>query len=128
LAKEPARVGRPSVYDQALAERIFDEIECGLSIEKIAALPSMPSKRTIYYWRRTIPEFRRGYFRAMTFRRFDHMDEIIKITRAIGDSVTVEAAKAKIATFQWLIAHDGPAAMEEDPGDNAKPKARSSRK
>ena len=76
----------------------------------------------------TIPEFRRGYFRAMTFRRFDHMDEIIKITRAIGDSVTVEAAKAKIASFQWLIAHDGPAAMEEDPGDNAKPKARSSRK
>jgi hypothetical protein len=112
------QVGRPSVYDQALAESIFDEIQCGVSIEKIAALPGMPSKRTIYYWRRTIPEFRRGYFRAMTFRRFDHMDEIIKITRAIGDSVTVEAAKAKIATFQWLIAHDGPATMGEYPGDD----------
>ena len=88
----------------------------------------LPLPKNTELWRRTIAEFRRGYFRAMAFRRFDHMDEIIKITRAIGDSVTVEAAKAKIATFQWLIAHDGPAAMEEDPGDNAKPKARSSRK
>jgi hypothetical protein len=59
----------------------------------------MPSKRTIYNWRRTIPEFRRGYCIAMAFRRFDHIDEIITITRAIGDSVTVEAAKAKIASF-----------------------------
>jgi hypothetical protein len=45
---QPTRVGRPSVYDQALAERIFDEIQCGVSIERIAALPGMPSKRTIY--------------------------------------------------------------------------------
>jgi hypothetical protein len=29
-------------------ERIFDEIECGVSIEKIAGLPGMPAKRT--YW------------------------------------------------------------------------------
>jgi hypothetical protein len=125
---QPARVGRPSVYDQALAERIFDEIACGLSIEKIAALPGMPAKRTIYYWRRTIPEFRRGYCRAMAFRRYDHIDEIITITRAIGTTEDVRSAKAKIASFQWLIAHDGPATMEEDPGDNAKPTARSSRK
>jgi hypothetical protein len=88
----------------------------------------MPSKRTIYYWRRTIPEFRRGYCIAMGFRRFDHIDEIIKITRALGDGMEIGVAKAKIASFQWLIAHDGPAAMEEDPGDNAKPTARSSRK
>jgi hypothetical protein len=83
----------------------------------------MPSKSTIYYWRRTIPEFRRGYFRAMAFRRFDHMDEIIKITRALADGMEIGAAKAKIASFQWLIA-----AMAEYPGDNAKPTARSSRK
>ena len=44
--------------------------------------------------------------------------EIINVTRAIGDSVTVEAAKAKIASFQWLIAHDGPAMMGEYPGDD----------
>jgi hypothetical protein len=61
--------GRPFVYSQELAERIFDEIECGLSIEKIASLPGMPSKRTIYNWRRTIPEFRREYFKVMDFRR-----------------------------------------------------------
>jgi hypothetical protein len=29
---QPARVGRPSVYDQALAERIFDKIQCGLRV------------------------------------------------------------------------------------------------
>jgi len=54
----------------------------------------------------------------MAFRRFDHIDEIIKITRAIGDGMEIGAAKAKIASFQWLIAHDGPATMGEYPGDD----------
>jgi hypothetical protein len=115
---QPARVGRPSAYSQELAERIFDEIESGLSIEKIATLPGMPSKRTIYHWRKTISEFRRGYFRAMAFRRFDHMDEMLTVARGGGNDVlTKEAlarAKQRIAVLQWLIAHDGPTAMEEE--------------
>jgi hypothetical protein len=113
---QPARVGRPSVYDQALAERIFDEIECGLSIEKIAALPGMPSKRTIYNWRRTISEFRRGYFRSMAFRRFDHIDEMLDVTRNASNNLKL--AKLRIAVLRWLIAHDGPATMGEYPGDD----------
>jgi hypothetical protein len=35
---------------------------------------------------------------------------------------------SRLAIFQWLIAHDGPAAMEEDPGDNPKRTTHSSRK
>jgi hypothetical protein len=54
----------------------------------------------------------------MAFRRYDHIDEIIKITRAIGTTEDVRSAKAKIASFQWLIAHDGPATMGEYPGDD----------
>jgi hypothetical protein len=86
----------------------------------------MPSKRTIYHWRKTIPEFRRGYFRAMAFRRFDHIDEILNVAR--NCSIDLKVAKLRIAVLKWLIAHDGPAAMEEDPGDNAKRTARGSRK
>jgi hypothetical protein len=109
---QPARVGRPPACSQELAERIFDEIECGLSIEKIATLPAMPSKRTIYHWRKTIPEFRRGYLRAMAFRRFDHIDEILDVAR--NGSNDLKLAKQRIAVLQWLIAHDGPTAMEEE--------------
>jgi hypothetical protein len=94
---QPARVGRPSVYSEALAERIFDEIECGLSIEKIASLPGMPSKRTIYHWRKTIPEFRRGYFRAMAFRRFDHIVEMLDVVR--DGSNDLKLAKQRIAVL-----------------------------
>jgi len=54
----------------------------------------------------------------MAFRRFDHIDEIINVTRAIGDTIEIRAAEAKIASLQWLIAHDGPAAMGEYPGDD----------
>ena len=54
-----------------------------LSIEKITALPGMLSKRTIYHWRRTLPEFRRGYFRSMAFRRFDHIDEMLNVARKL---------------------------------------------
>jgi hypothetical protein len=113
---QPARVGRPSVYSQELAERIFDEIECGVSIEKIAALPGMPAKRTIYHWRRTIPEFRRGYLRSMAFRRFDHIDEMLNVARNCSNDLKV--AKLRIAVLKWLIAHDGPATMGEYPRDD----------
>jgi len=54
----------------------------------------------------------------MAFRRFDHIDEIINVTRAIGDTIEIRAAEAKIASLQWLIAHDGPAAMGEYLGDD----------
>ena len=54
----------------------------------------------------------------MAFRRFDHIDEIINVTRAIGDTIEIRAAEAKIASLQWLIAHDGPATMGEYPGDD----------
>jgi hypothetical protein len=54
----------------------------------------------------------------MAFRRFDHIDEIINFTRAIGDTIEIRAAEAKIASLQWLIAHDGPAAMGEYPSDD----------
>ena len=54
----------------------------------------------------------------MAFRRFDHMDEIINVTRALGDGMEIGVAKAKIASLQWLIAHDGPATMGEYPGDD----------
>ena len=53
----------------------------------------------------------------MAFRRFDHIDEIINVTRA-KDTIEITAAEAKIASLQWLIAHDGPAAMGEYPGDD----------
>ena len=53
----------------------------------------------------------------MAFRRFDYIDEIINVTRAI-DTIEIRAAEAKIASLQWLIAHDGPAAMGEYPGDD----------
>ena len=90
--------GRPSIYSQELAERIFDEIECGLSIEKIATLPGMPSKRTIFNWRRTIPEFRRGYFRSMDFRRFDHMDEMLTVSTAMHWLLPPPRAKSRPAS------------------------------
>ena len=39
----------------------------------------------------------------MAFRRFDHIDEIINVTRAIGDTIEIRAAEAKIASLQWLL-------------------------
>ena len=35
----------------------------------------------------------------MAFRRFDHIDEIINVTRAIGDTIEIRAAEAKIASL-----------------------------
>jgi hypothetical protein len=70
-----------------------------------------PAWVAIYYWRRTIPEFRREYFKVMDFRRFDHIDEMLDVARGRGNDVLskdgLARAKQRIAVLQWLIAHDG---------------------
>jgi hypothetical protein len=60
----------------------------------------------IYHWRKTIPEFQRGYFRAVEFRRFDHIDEMLDVAR--NGSIDPKLAAQRIAVLRWLIAHDGP--------------------
>ena len=53
----------------------------------------------------------------MEFRPFDHIEEMLDVAR--DGSNDLKLASERIAGLRWLIAHDGPTAMEEGSGDNA---------
>lgn len=48
--RTPKRSGRPSVYSEALGQRICDLMEQGLSLRTIEVMPDMPSRYTMMRW------------------------------------------------------------------------------
>lgn len=56
--------GRPSLYSDALAEKIVELIADGYSERQIEALEGMPSRRTILRWKDEHPDFCRLSARA----------------------------------------------------------------
>lgn len=67
------KLGRPSKFSDALAEKICNLIEEGYSERQIAAMDGMPSTRTIWQWKENYPEFLRRSARAReaSAERFD---------------------------------------------------------
>lgn len=53
----PKKPGRPTLYTEALADRICDLIAQGVSELKIGEMPGMPSHTTIWKWKDEHPEF-----------------------------------------------------------------------
>lgn len=60
----PKKAGRPTLYTEALAEKICELIAQGVSEIKIGAMPGMPDASTIYRWKDDHPEFCRRSARA----------------------------------------------------------------
>ena len=59
-----SKSGRPSLYSDALAEKIVELIEAGYSERQIEAMEGMPSRRTMLRWKDEYPEFCRLSARA----------------------------------------------------------------
>lgn len=58
------KVGRPTLYTEALAEKIVGLIEEGYSERQIGQMPGMPTARTILRWKDENAEFCRRSARA----------------------------------------------------------------
>lgn len=59
-----SRIGRPSLYSEALAEKICGLIEQGYSERQIAKMDGMPSQDTMTDWKDRHPWFLRRSARA----------------------------------------------------------------
>lgn len=63
-ATSKKKVGRPSLYTEALADKIISLIEEGHSERQIGQMPGMPTARTIIRWKDENAEFCRRSARA----------------------------------------------------------------
>lgn len=73
------RVGRPSIFDEEMANEILERIASGYRMKDIANLPGFPGKATIFRWRATNDEFRKAYEAAMEWRTEEDLDRLEEI-------------------------------------------------
>lgn len=85
------KIGRPSKYSDALAQKICDLLEEGYSMRQIAAMPGMPSTTTMVKWKEDHPDFllRSARARETSAEKFD--DERIEKAKWLMEQVELAA-------------------------------------
>ncbi len=117
--------GRPSIYTDALVDRIIERISAGESLRKICDDADMPDCSTVQRWRRDKPEFAKLYIlareeaadafadRIMTManelieRREKVTREEIQAVRVAIDALKWAASKLRPSTYGDMTRHAG---------------------
>ena len=73
------KMGRPTKYSAAIAERICLELMMGKSVRAVCADKNMPSASTLYSWLGEKPDFLEQYTRAKELAIFLMGEEILDI-------------------------------------------------
>lgn len=96
-----AKVGRPSKFNQDLADKICELISEGNSIRRIVeSNDDLPHIRTFFRWLREYPEFRHHYEQAVEERAEHLVEEMLEI----ADQSTPEYAavnRLRVDTRKW---------------------------
>lgn len=91
--------GRPSVYSQAVADRICEEIVIGRSLRSICQDKDMPSIASVIKWLREKDDFSSQYARAKEEQADTITDDMEDIAR--DNTIDVARARLIIDTRKW---------------------------
>lgn len=83
--------GRPSEYNDVIADAICDQLIIGRSLLQITADPDFPGESTVYQWLNKFPNFAEKYARARELQADHYSAEIITLA-----DTPVEARKVTI--------------------------------
>lgn len=103
------RPGRPTIYSADLAATICALIAARIPVVEICDRVDMPSKDTLYRWKRENKEFSDQYARAREDRadaRQDRIDEIVK--KMLGGEIEPQAARVAIDAEKWQMSKEQP--------------------
>lgn len=102
MAENKRPIGRPSLYNTEIAEKICDLIARGMSLRAICSSKDMPTTSTVCLWLSKEPSFSEQYTRAREEQADIFADEIIDIADAVApDSAEVAKAKLQIDARKW---------------------------
>lgn len=102
-------MGRPSIFDPVLGERICELIAEGKSLRTIAALKDMPGMTTVIRWLADekspeLADFRAQYTRARELAVEVMAEEILELADADGVSPgAVARDRLGVETRKWLM-------------------------
>ena len=97
---ERSKVGRPSEYDEAVAEAVCTRLIEGESLRAICREDGMPSAPTIFRWMRANEEFRLRYAHAREMQADLQFDELLEIADD-GKNDWMEKRSADGETLGW---------------------------
>jgi len=119
-SEEKPPVGRPSIYSDAIATAICEDIVLGLSIREIAAKPDMPGNATIWRWIATNEEFQGLYARAKESQAERFAEELLEIADdgsndwvvrrqgedeiVVADHEHIQRSRLRVDARKWLMA------------------------
>lgn len=101
--EEPLRIaGRPSGFNNEIADEICTRIANGESMRKICDLAHMPNRETVIRWMVANEEFAAKCARART-EQADFMDDkILDVAEKCENGlIDPQAAKVAISAYQW---------------------------
>lgn len=118
-----AKMGRPSDFTPALAERILASLEEGKSLRAICAKAGMPARGTVHRWLNEIPDFRDRYARSRDIGLDVMADDLLRIAntpklgktkKTSGESVEVTEGdmishrRLVVDTMKWYLSKMAP--------------------
>ena len=103
------KTGRPSKYNDEMAEKICEKIANGRSLRSICAEDGMPTTSTVCKWLIENKEFSEQYARAREKQADYFAEEIIEIAdSAEAESAAVSKAKLQIDARKWAASKIAP--------------------
>lgn len=111
------KVGRPTKYTKALADKMCLRIENGESVRDVCEDEKMPSLSMFFRWVRDHEYFREQYTRAKDIQadvEFANIDKIAEkaVDMIVGDDKSdgarVQAIKLQVDTKKWILARKAP--------------------
>ena len=95
--------GRPSIYTEALAGKICEQIAAGQTLTKICKEKAMPGYRTVLDWRTDNPAFKAKYEAAREDAADTLADEIRSIARrCLLHPFKIDPEGGKLINEEWL--------------------------
>ena len=115
----PRGRGRPTLYSSELTDEFCGLIVDGMTIDRACKEAGMPSKRTIQYWLKKYPQFRREFEESVQFRNECWLDDNVDIAADVTGAPT---ADRKLICDQRWKRYNGMAlkGLKPETGDNAK--------
>lgn len=113
----PKKTGRPSTYNEEIADRICSELAMGKSVRTICASPDMPGRETVFRWLREHEDFRDQYARAKAESVHALAEELLDIADdASGDHddegrfcpENIQRSRLRVDTRKWLLSKLSP--------------------
>jgi len=98
----PGKAGRPSTYDQQVADRICELMAEGNDMGTICEMAGMPSRSTVSRWAAARPDFAEQCARAREALADFELDRLKRIAEECTEE-NVNSTRVKLNHYQWRL-------------------------